>query len=99
VGTQPAVEFFAVSRFFEYNQGMHVHVKLFSRFRQHLPREAKGEATIELPDGATVAHLLDHLGIVQRVQLITVNEQPETDQACVLRDGDSVRIFPVVVGG
>jgi sulfur carrier protein ThiS len=78
---------------------MQVHVKLFSRFREHLPREAKGETTIELPDDATVDALLAHLGITGRVQLITINEQPETDRLRVLSDGDDVRIFPVVVGG
>jgi sulfur carrier protein ThiS len=78
---------------------MHVTVKLHSRFREHLPPEAKGQATMELPDGATVGHLLEHLGIVRRVQLITVNDEPETDRARPLHDGDRVRIFPFVVGG
>jgi molybdopterin converting factor small subunit len=78
---------------------MELHVKLFSRFRERLPREARGEATIELSGGATVGHLLDHLGIVRRVQLITINGEPETDRARLLHDGDSVHIFPFVVGG
>lgn len=78
---------------------MQVHVKLHSRFREHLPPEARGQATIALPDGATVQHLLDHLGIVRRVQLMTVNDESETDRARVLHDGDRVRIFPFVVGG
>lgn len=82
-----------------YNGIMGVHVKLFSRFREHLPAEAKGEATIELPAGATVDHLLQHLGIGSRVKLIVVNGERETDQRRVLCDGDAVRIFPVVVGG
>jgi molybdopterin converting factor small subunit len=78
---------------------MDVHVRLYSRFREHLPPEAKGQATITLPDGATVGHLLDHLGIVRRVQLMMINDEPETDRARVLHDGDQVRIFPFVVGG
>ena len=78
---------------------MQLHVKLFSRFRDHLPREARGQATIEMPGGATVGHLLDHLGIVRRVQLITINGEAETDRACPLHDGDTVHIFPFVVGG
>jgi len=78
---------------------MQLHVKLFSRFREHLPGEARGQATIELPGGATVGHLLDHLDIVRRVQLITVNGEPETDRARILHDGDRVHIFPFVVGG
>jgi sulfur carrier protein ThiS len=78
---------------------MQLHVKLFSRFREHLPREARGEATIDLPGVATVGHLLDHLGIVRRVHLITINGEPESDRARPLHDGDRVHIFPFVVGG
>ena len=78
---------------------MYIYVKLFSRFRAHLPAEARGQATLDLPDGATLAGLLDHLDISARVQLISVNDQPEPDRDRVLRDGDEVRIFPFVVGG
>ena len=78
---------------------MHVHVKLYSRFRRHLPTEARGEATVELPDGATVDELLGQLGIVKPVKLITINGQQETDRGRPLGEGDSVRLFPIVVGG
>lgn len=78
---------------------MHVQVRLFSRFREHLPPEARGEATIELPDGATVEDLLNHLGIQRRVKLISVNGERESDRDRVLCDGDSLRVFPIVVGG
>ena len=78
---------------------MQVHVKLFSRFREHLPPEARGKATIHLPEDATVADLLAHLGITGRVQLVSVNDKPETDRARTLQDGDKVRILPFVVGG
>jgi sulfur carrier protein ThiS len=78
---------------------MHIEVALFSRFRDHLPRQAHGKATIELPNDATVEHLLAHLGITGRVKLVTINGQTETDRTRILTDGDQVRIFPVVVGG
>ncbi len=78
---------------------MHVYVRLYSRFRRHLPTEARGEATVELPDGATVDELLDRLGIVKPVKLITVNGQHETDRGRLPGEGDSVRLFPIVVGG
>jgi molybdopterin converting factor small subunit len=83
----------------ETNHTMHVHVKLFSRFREQLPREAGGEATLALPPGATVEHLLTHLAINRRVRLIVVNDEPEADRARVLHDGDTVKVFPIVVGG
>ena len=78
---------------------MTVHVKLFSRFRRHLPEESRGEADVELPRGATVAQLLDHLQISGRVQLVSVNGDREPDRERVLKEGDSVRVFPFVVGG
>ena len=78
---------------------MHIEVTLFSRLRERLPREARGKATVELPDSATVEHLLTHLGITSRVKLITINGQTEADRARILCDGDQVRIFPIVVGG
>jgi molybdopterin converting factor small subunit len=78
---------------------MQVQVKLFSRFREHLPPEARGEATVQLPDGATIDDLVDRLGIVRRIKLITINGERQADYSRPLRDGDRVRIFPVVVGG
>ena len=78
---------------------MLVHIKLFSRFRELLPRDARGEADIDLPPKTTVEQLLDHLGVTGTVKLIDVNGTRETDRACLLREGDTVRIFPFVVGG
>ena len=78
---------------------MHVQVTLFSHFRVLLPREAHGQMSVELHDGATVAYLLAYLGIAEQVKLVTVNNQPEIDRSRVLCDRDVVRIFPAVVGG
>lgn len=78
---------------------MQIDVKLFSRFREHLPAETRGEATLTLAEGATVGDLLEHLNINRRVKLITINDEPATDWARPLDDGDRVRIFPFVVGG
>jgi molybdopterin converting factor small subunit len=78
---------------------MLVHVRLFSHFRERLPREAGGAATVDLPDGATVEHLLARLDIADRVKLISINNEPESDRQRVLYDGDAIQIFPPVVGG
>jgi sulfur carrier protein ThiS len=80
-------------------QTMQVHVKLYSVFREHLPREAGGETTVELPDGCTVDDLVDWLGITRRIKVITVNGKREDDRLRLLHHGDFVRILPVVVGG
>ena len=78
---------------------MQVQVKLFSRFREVLPRETRGQTKLDLPDGTTVAELLAHLGITDPVKLITVNGQREVDLQHPLANGDTLQIFPPVVGG
>jgi len=78
---------------------MQVQIRLFSRLREHLPREARGEATIDVLEAATIADLLAHVGIVEQVKLISVNGERETDLSHTLQNGDLVRIFPIVVGG
>jgi sulfur carrier protein ThiS len=64
-----------------------------------LPPEARGEADIEMSDGATLNDLVEQLAIHRRVKLFAVNDEHEKDFDRVLRDGDSVRIYPFVVGG
>jgi sulfur carrier protein ThiS len=80
-----------------------VQVQLFSRFRSLLPAEARGRATVELPQGATVARLLEDLDVAGnehgRVRRVAVNGQSRPDHDYILHDGDQVRIFPFVVGG
>jgi sulfur carrier protein ThiS len=78
---------------------MRIHVKLHSRFRAHLPPEAHGEASLDLPEGTTVGQLLDHLAIERRVKLISINGCKVDDREWILSAGDLVRIFPMVVGG
>lgn len=78
---------------------MHVQVKLFSQLRNLLPPAARGQISVELSDGATVAYLLAYLGIADQVKLVTVNDQPEPARDRALHDRDVVRIFPAVVGG
>jgi sulfur carrier protein ThiS len=78
---------------------MQVQVKLFSRFRRYLPQEAHGETVLELAEGAQISQLLAQLGIAEHVKLVTVNGVPRTDWAEALHEGDSIKIFPVVVGG
>jgi sulfur carrier protein ThiS len=78
---------------------MLVHIRLFSTLRPLLPPEARGATSLELPDGSSVADLLDHLGIADPVKLVTVNGTPETHRDRVLSDGDTVLVFPPVVGG
>jgi len=77
---------------------MHIHLQLFSILREKLPRQARGEATLDLADGATVGDLLARLDIQHNV-VLSVNDVHEPDRARVLADGDDVKIFSSVGGG
>jgi len=75
-----------------------IHLKLYSILREKLPADANGRAVIQLREGATLADLLDKLGIERRV-VISVNEFQELDKSRQLKDGDEVKIFSSVSGG
>lgn len=77
-----------------------VQVKLFATLRRHFPELEIGEAmAVRVPDGATVAELLDTLNLRQdEVKLVFVNGvSAKTEQP--LSGGDEVGIFPPVGGG
>lgn len=79
---------------------MRVHVHLFSVLREHLlPEGQRGRATVTLPEGATVADLIAHLGITRRVHTVIVNDVQQEDRQRLLQAGDRVELFPVMVGG
>ena len=91
---------------------MNIQVQLFSILRDLLPPDAKqGRATVPLVDGATVADLITHLGIDQKMGFapeeitskagwqVMVCDKFEADMGRVLRDGDEVKILPPISGG
>lgn len=77
---------------------MEIHLQLYSILREKLPSDAKGRAVLQLDEGATVAHLLNELGIKRNV-VISVNDVRVSDTSRQLRDGDAVKIFSSVSGG
>ncbi len=77
---------------------MEIHLQLYSILREKLPSDAKGRAVLQLGEGATLADLLDELGIKLKV-VISVNGVQESDKSRQLRDGDDVKIFSSVSGG
>jgi molybdopterin converting factor small subunit len=91
---------------------MQVHVQLFSILRDCLPPDAqRGRATITLPEGATLADLVTHLGIDRHLGCqvsemvskagwqVMVSGRYEPDMGRTLQDGDEVLILPFVAGG
>ena len=90
---------------------MQVQVQLF-HFRECLPQGSEGGiATVVLPDGCTVADLVSHLKIHERLGcepteivrranwLVQVNGRFDLDPERALQNGDQVTMFPVLVGG
>ena len=77
-----------------------VHVKLFATLRRQFPDLGIGEAMpVELPDGATVGQLVDHLRLpADEVKMTFVNATMRK-RAHVLVDGDELGIFPPIGGG
>jgi len=79
---------------------MHVRVLPFGMLRDWL---GSSSATVELPDGSTVAGLLQQLGMGRRAEFLTgiaVSVNAEFAQAAhVLVDGDEVGLLPPVSGG
>jgi len=76
---------------------MIVHVKLMASLRSKLPPNAqKGIAQLDLPDGATVATVLDQLGLAAgQVHVVMVNDAMEPDRQRGLADGDALVILPL----
>jgi molybdopterin converting factor small subunit len=81
-----------------------VSVKLYALLRKHHPGPNRSvPLEVELPSGATVQDLANHLGEtigipVAIVKSVFVNNQAGS-LATVLNDGDQVGLFPPVVGG
>ena len=77
---------------------MKVSVILHSYLREHLPPEAKGAATLELPEVARVRDVVARLGLPDHV-VFALNEHLERDRELPLKDGDALRFLRVGAGG
>jgi molybdopterin converting factor small subunit len=77
-----------------------VQVKLYATLRQRFPSLRIGEAMpVELPDGSTVAQLVQELDIEPDLaKVVFVNNRVRRGEQA-LADGDAVAIFPPVAGG
>jgi sulfur carrier protein ThiS len=77
---------------------LEIHLQLYSILREMLPPEAEGRAVLQFDKGATLADVLNELGIERRV-VISVNDVHESDITRQLKNGDEVKIFSSVSGG
>ncbi len=79
---------------------MVVRVRLFATLRRHYPHLGLGESMpVELPEGAAVGQLVEHLQLpTDQIKIIFVNGIVRGKEH-VLGDGDEVGVFPPVGGG
>lgn len=81
---------------------MEVEVKLYANLTKYLPEGATRNTTrIELPEGATIATVLEYLHIpldMARSLIVLVN-QDRGNFTSPLNQGDKVNVFPPIAGG
>ncbi len=79
---------------------MQVEVRLYATLRRYLPDLKAGQGfSLNLPEGTTVADALAALGVpVDDAKQAFVNDQAVAWDF-VLREGDSLRVFPPMAGG
>jgi len=77
---------------------LEIHVQLFSILREKLPSQSKGQAVLQMKNGASLQDLLDELDITRKI-VISVNNVQELDKSRQLQDGDIVKMFSSISGG
>jgi molybdopterin converting factor small subunit len=77
-----------------------IEVRLFATFAAHLPVGSRdGVATLDLPDGATVADVTDVLGIPPALARICLVNGEEAGPDRRLTRADVLDLFPPLAGG
>lgn len=84
---------------------MKITFKLYASLGQYLPAAARDEnrLSLELPEAATIAQVIEPFGLPGKlVHLVLVNGvyvAPEQRLSHVLKDGDTLAIWPPIAGG
>ncbi len=79
---------------------MRVDVQLHATLASFLPPGSRdGIATLELAADATVAQLIEHLGIPGNLSRIVLVNGHDVEDHARLRAGDVVDVFPPLAGG
>lgn len=80
---------------------MNITVHIYSYLRSYLrDSEASiGEKTWEIPQNATVAHIMEKLKLPKEVRVTVLVNSYSVDQKTILNDGDVVHILPQMGGG
>ena len=74
---------------------MKVRVKLFASLREN----NKKEALLDLPDGVTPLYIIQQINISEKdVAIIMINGRAK-ELNTILKEGDTLSLFPAVGGG
>ncbi|MGB0712529.1 MAG: MoaD/ThiS family protein [Gammaproteobacteria bacterium] len=83
---------------------MRIELKLFATLTQHLPAGAKDNiARVDVPSGMSVEWVIDHFQVPrEQCHLVIVNGvfvPPAQRGSELLKDGDTLALWPPVAGG
>jgi molybdopterin synthase sulfur carrier subunit len=79
---------------------MRVTVKLHATLKKYLPPGSSGDGIeLEVTEGATVADVIERLGIPAKHAGMLVSEDEYLESTTVVRDGQEIDIFPPLAGG
>ena len=79
---------------------MKVYVKLYAILRKHHPGPNRSvPMEVELPEGAVVADLVPLLHLPDQIVRSAFVNNAAAPLQTTLKDGDSIGLFPPVVGG
>lgn len=79
---------------------MNVDVVLFAYLASFQPdgRGGRHSRTFELPEGTTIAEVIEMIGLPDEPRVIFVNSK-HAEESAELHQGDRLAIFPPVAGG
>ena len=79
---------------------MKVEIALYATLSKYLPPDAQNrKAVIEVKDGATVREVMTQLGIPSDLPNILLVNGRQAPESTVLKDGETLSIFPPLAGG
>ena len=79
---------------------MKIQVALYATLSKYLPPGAENrKAVIQVEDGTTVREVMNRLGIPADLPNILLVNGRQAPDAAVLKDGETLSIFPPLAGG
>ncbi|OGR26277.1 MAG: hypothetical protein A2277_21395 [Desulfobacterales bacterium RIFOXYA12_FULL_46_15] len=78
---------------------MRIHVTLYSEFKKYAPGSGSGSFDLNLPPGASLWHCFKHLNIPMNNECTALINGRRAGRDSLLREGDSLVVFPLICGG